>query len=446
MAIRRFITLFSALSLMVACSEGSNGENPSPTPPDAEEGKVTFSDVTADYEPSSERSQKRGVSFNLVNLEDIELMGDKISWYYNWGANASYAPADEALTAKGVDFFPMAWNGNFSAQAIRSYKESHPDCEYILGFNEPNLTDQARMTPTQAAEAWVPLRELAQELGMKIIAPAMNYGTLSGYSDPIKWLDEFFQLVPISDVAGIAIHCYMGSAQSMKSYVQRFYKYDLPIWMTEFCAWEQNIGDPAAQMRYMSEALHYLEADPNVERYAWFMPRGVPEEQYPHYALLTNKKPYSLTNLGVAFLNFPILGNTTSYNVGDVIPAEGYFATHADSSAESSEWVKTPYVRPTQDEGGVLDIYGFLKGHWLDYHLDLDSAASRLYLRYAAYIDSEITISVGKKAYTIALPATGDDNIYKTAILTCDIAASAERLRIENIKGNVTLNWIMLRK
>lgn len=446
MAIKRLFTLLSVVALFVACSEGENGENPTPTPPKGEIGKVTFSDITADYEPMSERSQKRGVSFNWSNLEDIELMGDKISWYYNWGPDPSYAPADDALTEKGVDFFPMAWNGNFSADRIRNYKQKHPECEYILGFNEPNLTDQARMTPSQAAEAWVPLRELAQELGMKIIAPAMNYGTLSGYSDPIKWLDEFFQLVPISDVAGIAIHCYMGSAQSMKSYVQRFYKYNLPIWMTEFCAWEQNIGNPDDQLRYMSAALHYLEADPNVERYAWFMPRGVPENQYPHYALLTNTRPYALTNLGVAYMNFPILGNTTSFKIGEVIPAVGYYTTHADASATTNEWVKAPYVRTTQDDGGILDIYSFLKGQWMEYHIDLDAPVSRLYLRYAAYLDSEITITAGKKSYTISLPSTGDDNIYKTAMLTCDIPASAEVLRLTGVKGNLTLNWLMLRK
>ncbi len=444
---KRLLTVLVAAALCSACSDEGNNENPSPNPPDVETGEVTYSDITADYEPLACRSSKRGVSFNLTNLEDIDLMGDKISWYYNWGPDASYAPADEALTAKGVDFFPMAWNGSFSASRIRAYKQAHPECEYILGFNEPNLTDQAHMTPQQAAEAWVSLRELAQELGMKIIAPAMNYGTLSGYSDPIKWLDEFFQLVPISDVSGIAIHCYMGSAQSMKSYVQRFYKYNLPIWMTEFCAWEQNIGSPADQMRFMSEALHYLEADPKVERYAWFIPRGsVPEQAYPHYALLTSTKPVELTDLGVTFINFPILGNSESFNLGEVIPAEAYFATHADEKATTSEWVRLPYLRPTEDEGGILDVYSISKGHYLDYNLSLNGKASRLYLRYGAYIDSEVIVTAGDTSYSIALPATGEDNIFKTAILTCEIPASAKTLRVECNKGNFSLNWMMIRK
>ena len=60
----------------------------------------------------------------------------------------------------------------------------------ILAYNEPNLTDQANMTPTRASELWPNLVAVAEKLGMRLTSPAMNYGTLAGYSDPEVWLDD----------------------------------------------------------------------------------------------------------------------------------------------------------------------------------------------------------------------------------------------------------------
>ena len=77
------------------------------------------------------------------------------------------------------------YNQSEPIDRIRTYKATHPQCEYLLAFNEPNLTDQCNYTPQQAAVQWPRLKELADELGMKLVSPAMNYGTLGGYSDPV---------------------------------------------------------------------------------------------------------------------------------------------------------------------------------------------------------------------------------------------------------------------
>jgi len=119
------------------------------------------------------RSLKRGVSFNFQMPEDVDLLSPSTSWFYNW-ANDISTSLDQAITAKGMNFYPMTWNGNFDKDKIRSYKKKHPNCEYLLAYNEPNLTDQANMTPAQAAAIWPEVRELAQELNMKIVSPAMN--------------------------------------------------------------------------------------------------------------------------------------------------------------------------------------------------------------------------------------------------------------------------------
>lgn len=448
MKFRNFLALLACVALWSSCSDddNNNSEQPDDSKTKPTEFSVSFSDLTADYTLKDERSPKRGVSFNFVQQADADLMGSSISWFYNWGNTPGVPEVSEALYNNGVEFFPMAWNGNYSKDNIRNYKAAHPSCEYILAYNEPNLTDQANMTPSRAAEIWPDLKALADELGLKIIAPAMNYGTLAGYSDPIKWLDEFFSLVPISDVHGIAIHCYMGGASSLKSYVQRFYKYNLPIWMTEFCAWEKNISSMDAQMVFMCNALHYLESDPHVARYAWFIPRGsIAVEQYPYYSLLTKTQPIELTRLGEVFCGFPIFEATSAFKAGEVIPAERYADCHMTASATTSEWVATPLLRPSTDEGGVLEVYNLLTDHWLEWPIDLSgSTPSRIMIRFAAYSDSQLTLTLGEKSYTVELPSTGGVDQWKTAQVTCEIPATATSLRLKVNSGVLGLNWLVI--
>lgn len=438
-----------AVALFTACGD----ETTPPAPNNGNGGDdnktqfaITYSDLSADYTYKAECSPKRGVSFNFVNAADAELLGPAISWFYNWANTPALPTVTEQLYNLGVEFFPMAWNGSYSKENIRNFKAEHPECEYILGYNEPNLTDQARMTPQEAAAIWPELKALADELGMKLIAPAMNYGTLEGYHDPIKWLDEFFSLVPISDVHGIAIHCYMGGASSLKSYTQRFYKYELPIWMTEFCAWEQNISSMDAQMTFMSNALHYLESDPHVARYAWFIPRGgIAVDQYPYYSLLTKTQPIELTRLGEVFCGFPIFGATSAFKCGEIIPAERYCDTYLTATASEPEWVATPLLRPTTDEGGILELYSLTAGNWVEYPIDLaGTTPRRIMIRFASQIDSQITLTLGDKSYEVALPSTGGPAAWKTAQVQCEIPSTATRLRLTVDAGLPNLNWLLI--
>ena len=171
------------------------------------------------------KSTKRGVAFSFTQLTDLPLLSPYISWDYNWG-NTPTEDAAAWFDANEMDFCPMCWNGNYSADKIRAFVAAHPKTKDLLAFNEPNLTDQANMTPAQAAALWPPVVALAKELNLKLVSPAMNYGTLAGYSDPIKWLDEFFAQpgVSIDDVYAISIHCYMSSTSSVQGYVEKFEK------------------------------------------------------------------------------------------------------------------------------------------------------------------------------------------------------------------------------
>ena len=258
------------------------------------------------------KSAKRGVSFNFNQLPDLPLLSPYISWDYNWGNT----PMDDAAAwfdANEMDFCPMCWNGNYSADKIRAFVAAHPKTKYLLAFNEPNLTDQANMTPSKAAELWPPVVALAKELNLKLVSPAMNYGTLAGYSNPIKWLDEFFSQpgVSINDIDAIAIHCYMSSPSAVQGYIEMFEKYNKPIWMTEFCAWDPAPSGYPTQMDYMCAVLNYMESRPSVQRYAWFMPRMSGKvESVPYNQLLTHDYPAELTELGKMYCYFSPMDTT----------------------------------------------------------------------------------------------------------------------------------------
>ena len=171
----RYILWILAIFL-VACTPGGQNSPDNPTKPSP-----------------MQKSPKRGVSFDFKKIDDLPLLSPAISWSYNWG-NDQNASAALWFDTNEMDFCPMCWNNSYSADKIREYVKEHPNTKYLLGFNEPNLTDQCNMTPSQAAQYWPQVVALAKELNLSLVSPAMNYGTLAGYHDPVKWLDEFFAL------------------------------------------------------------------------------------------------------------------------------------------------------------------------------------------------------------------------------------------------------------
>ncbi len=395
-------------------------------------------------EQHQNRSIKRGVSYNFQIADDANLLGPGICWFYNWGTTVTEA-INTTTSNNNIEYFPMAWNGNFNSSSIRTYKAAHPDCKYILAFNEPNLTDQANMTPSQAASNWSELKSLADELNMKIISPAMNYGTLSGYSDPIKWLDEFFTLVPLSDVDGIAVHCYMASAGALVSYINKFKKYNKPIWLTEFCAWEKSIGSASDQMKYMSDALNYLEADSCVTHYAWFIPRSTGSvDSYPYMQLLTKTTPYALTPLGQVFVNISTQDKTIFYPQKQEIPAENYSSLNIAESSKQGVFENGIRVRPTTDLDGMLEIYNFLPGYWVEYQVETSGKdAKMLNFRYATTDDTAIQISIdGVLTATCNFTKTGAENTWNNTSTPLSIESGKHTIRIKLNTGRLVLNWL----
>lgn len=404
---------------------------------------VTPTDNLSDAVKRLPRSKKRGVGFsNPFFVEDVALLSTGIDWMYNWGSNPSSA-FDAEFQNYGIGFVPMAWNASYNKERISEYASAHPDCKYLLAYNEPNLNDQARMTPMEAAAVWGDLKAFAAQTGLKLVSPAMNYGTLPGYSDPIKWLDEFFACegVSLNDIEAIALHCYMGSAGAMKSFIDRFDKYGKPIWMTEFCGWEAPVTSEQTQLEYMSETVLMLESDPRVERYAWFIARGNGSiSNKPWNQLLTKTEPYTLSAQGLIYTSLSSLDKTTWLKADNHI----LMNTCSDICSLSKEpAVVSPRFMPKNDAYGTLYMSNFTANKWVEFQVEADANYSMLHICYLAYSKTKVQVQVdGVAVAEIELPRCADEQ-WQIAAAKVVLPRGKHIVRLVNVSGNTNIHWMI---
>lgn len=414
---RKLLPILSLVLVLIACTG------------------VTPNDPDVKVATEMQKSPKRGACFSFDLLEDLPLMTPAISWWYNWGDHANEMAA-YWLDNYGIDFCPMCWKGNFNADRIREYVKAHPNTKYLLAYNEPNLKDQANMTPSEAAVRWPEIVALARELNLKIVSPAMNYGTVTGYGDPIKWMDEFLAQpqVNLDDIHAISLHCYMASADAVRSFIDLFDKYNKVIWLTEFCAWESTVGKVENQMDYMNRMLNYLEQTDKIERYSWFMPRtnSIPDDAYPFMQLLTHDFYHpELTKLGKMYLMHSSFDKSVYLDLRSKVYLYSYVGLSRNAIT----------ARVSTDDENKLMV-GASEDDWMDYQVYANSKLSKLQLRYSSGIKSVIAIDVdGRAGEDIQLESTGF-NVWNTVSVPVKMSAGKHTIRFRVVKGGVDLGWI----
>jgi hypothetical protein len=258
------------------------------------------------------KSPKRGIAFNLTDTADIRALSKGVSWWYNWYTSTS-APADYYRTYE-MEFLPMVWGGNPSAQTIGEAKNfilAHPEVKYLLVLNEPNLTDQANRLPVDAAADWVKYERIISDLAaqgrtVSLVGPAMSWGTMTDYWDPVVWLDTFYEAYRYANggrdprIDYLAFHWY---DYGLAAQLDRLQKYGKKIWVTEMANWNPQIDSYAKQEAQMRDMVAICEARADVFRYAWFYGRGtLPDTKYTY---LLDQAPGTLTSLGLLYIGLP---------------------------------------------------------------------------------------------------------------------------------------------
>lgn len=268
---------------------GSQSTNPTPVP--------------------TSKSSKRGIAYDLASSADFATLSSGVSWWYNWSPSPNASAPTNYATQYSMDFYPMLWNGNFNSTQVVAYLQAHPSIKYLLVLNEPNLLDQANMPPTEAAQLWPQYESVASQTGVKIVGPAITWGTMTGYEDPVAWLDAFYTAYRAANnnrdpqIDYLAFHWY---DYGLSTQLDRLTKYGKPFWVTEFANWHSQIDGAqidslAKQQAQMTDLVATCENRSDVFRYAWFTGRISPD---PHFSSLLGSTG-QLTALGQTYLSLP---------------------------------------------------------------------------------------------------------------------------------------------
>ena len=255
------------------------------------------------------KSAKRGVAYDLADPADFAALSPGVSWWYNWSSQPNNSTPTNYNSKYNMDFYPMLWNGNFNAASVTSYLQANPGIKYVLVLNEPNLSSQANMTPQQAAQLWPQYEAISRQTGVKIVGPAITWGTMANYQDPVAWLDAFYAAYQSANngnnpqIDYLAFHWY---DYGLSSQLDRLDKYNKSIWVTEFANWHsQNDGAQittlAEQQAQMTDMVSTCETRTDVFRYAWFTGRLSPDS---HFTSLLGASG-QLTGLGTTYLSLP---------------------------------------------------------------------------------------------------------------------------------------------
>jgi hypothetical protein len=213
--------------------------------------------------PGSPASGKKGLAYNSASLTHL-FAGKGIGWAYNWAATP-----DGSILA-GAEYVAMLWG----RKSIDSWQGSvnasiASGTTSILSFNEPDHPEQANMDPAVAAQIHIDqMNPLADQVS--IGSPAITNGPMG-----IQWLQNFFDACgKRCKVDFVAFHWY-DSARNF-AYFKRHVedvilfanRQDIQrVWLTEFGA----SGSDDEVATFLRQAVDFLDANPAVERYAYFM-------------------------------------------------------------------------------------------------------------------------------------------------------------------------------
>ncbi|KAL1836967.1 hypothetical protein VTJ49DRAFT_4431 [Mycothermus thermophilus] len=206
---------------------------------------------------------KRGLSYNDPGvLRHFLNAGNKISWTYNWGQ----------YDDSGVDleFCPMLWGLKLDFAErwpANAQKAIDAGSRCLLSFNEPDLGEQANMSPQLAAQKHIELMNPFQGKA-RIGSPAITNG---GGNMGIAWMKQWFEACGgRCAVDFVVIHIYGVNTDTFLQHVRNVYDaFKLPIWITEF-GFDGSDEEVNSQLATVIDAMENNPEFSFVERFAYF--------------------------------------------------------------------------------------------------------------------------------------------------------------------------------
>jgi len=217
------------------------------------------------------KNPKKGACITTKNTGwNTKIINLNASWHYSWGAELI------DLEPESVEFVPMIWGAWSDTAAVQQKLDNilslknQKKVKYLLGFNEPDHTDQANMSVETALAYWPKLEAVGLPLGSPAAANPTG-----------DWLKSFMLEAGKRNyrIDFICVHWYGGISTS--SFLARLKEihdlYNRPLWITEFAPADWNATSPVTSkytkseiLTFMKEVLPALDDLDYVQRYAWF--------------------------------------------------------------------------------------------------------------------------------------------------------------------------------
>jgi hypothetical protein len=222
----------------------------------------------------------------LANSPAAQLSALGATWCYNWGDTPKPTDCDDPY------FVPMIWGASDVSKIDSIAKAGYTT---VLGFNEPNKSDQANLSVADAVALWP---QITKNAGIRVSSPAVS-------DDGRSWLEDFMKQAKQNGlrVDFIAMHWYgwnKGScvASQLEGAVKWASQWGLPVWITEFGCMGSSNPDEQTVLDFFDAAIPMLAKHSEVERYAWY-PWNTYNEVY------TSGGSPMMTALGQAFAAAP---------------------------------------------------------------------------------------------------------------------------------------------
>lgn len=425
------------------------------------------------------RSPKRGLCENNPHYTRAwaDALKVGVSWTYNWAV----APNPDGLATGSEDdivFAPMCWNHQFDETKLRAYLNSHPATKMLLGYNEPNFTSGdggSNIIPSVAARHWPKVEKIAEEYGLTLVSPAMNFGyqKLSDGKvwDLDEWLGAFIEEYQNANggrdprMDCIALHTYMNWASAVEWYVDE-YLYDKerdarllayferngrkPVMLTEFCAWEGDkdgfTTSEESQLDQMVEKVRMLEQSTNVAGYAWFIGIGGSfANPYPYNHIFTGSDAkLQFTELGLVYTHMSAFDTDWHYKPGQQIAAKDYVDMRECKLRRNTD-EESPYAIELSRFQQYTNWKNETITPYVEYQINVGTNKRyTLSLRLCNTSGTIIDILVdGKKKVTARLNSTGGE--WATQTVAIPLTPGNHLLRLNNVKqSDNRMSWLRI--
>ncbi len=383
------------------------------------------------------QSHKRGIAVNTMSAADFVAVAPGVSWFYDWGVNNWTVPTNAAMS-----YIPMAWNGSSGYQtSLSAYLAAGNQPWRVFAINEPNLTTQAGMTPSNTAVAFKQVKAICDPYNIPVICPHMAEGTAAGQSitayDPIQgsnvtyttqepFLKAFFSYCSSNTPAtpaGISDHSYAGYGDL--TYWTGLMHSDFPtqtVWVTEFNDWNTN---DATTLADLIPSMDYCERTPWIEGYSWFMSRISGD---PHNSLLSTNSGV-LTAAGQAYVQMPVHQTNLFYHIPGRLQAERY-VTETNMN-----------IAPTTDLDGLADMISTATASSVDYNIQADAAGNYpMNFRVAGPVGQIRIYTNGTLIGQASSTQTGWSTVSTTA--SVPLMAGTQTLHVVLLSSSQHLNWM----